>query len=349
MMAHISIATAAVGLAVAMSGATAASAEPMIRASLVDGHVYVSPLTNPSGGELTWLEPGGHFTLLGRGLAAGDPTVTLRHPAVVESHTSTSILHRWQVDRKRVHFLTYSSSQVSSVHSYERYKAIQSCPLEFVKKLTAPVATTLKDDALLQEMKRTSTWEDRGPLLEGNRGFGRGPTNWTSEHFGFDFLPAADGRYEWYVSEHDVKQSRLTRWDSTPPAKKGEKTKWDEVSVLPGVFGNFYATAAGAERNLVTERGPIYAAPRGAKAGTPFKEIWKGPVVEVLIHDADNAKWYGFTKDQYFEVADPIKPKPHTLVIRRDQSVNEPNTTRSWGTDEALDRAVIPTVTDSLC
>ena len=45
--------------------------------------------------------------------------------------------------------------------------------------------------------------------------------------------------------------------------------------------------------------------------------------MDALIHDADNAKWYAFTKDQYFEVADPIKPKPHTIEIRRSKIANE--------------------------
>ncbi len=173
-----------------------------------------------------------------------------------------------------------------------------------------------------------------------NKLLGRGPTQWNSEWFSFDFLPATDGRYEWYVSEHDGKQVRLNRWDSTPPKKKGDKTTWEEVGVwTPAAMGSFFATASGLERNFVTETGRVFAAPRGAKAGTPLKEIWKGPRVEVLIHDADNAKWYAFTKDQYFEIIDPIAPKAHTLVIRRDQSLKEPNTTRSWSANEALDRA----------
>ena len=312
-MAHISITTAAVGLVIMIGGASSIAAEPLIRAVVVDGQVYVSPLTSPGGGEPSWKEPGGHFTLLGQGLAQGDPPITLRHPDVVDGHPfGNKVLHRWQIDRKRVHFLTYGAWEASGVEPFERNKRIQSYPLELVKSLTAPVATTLKDNARRQELDRTRTGGDTDPPGT-NKQLGRPVTGWNSECFRFDFLPATDGRYEWYFSERDGKQSRISRWDSQPPVKKGEKTKWEEMGVwTPGEGGAFFATAAGLDRNFVTETGRVFAAPRGAKAGTPLKEIWKGPPVEVLIHDADNAKWYAFTKDEYFEIADPIKPKPHT-------------------------------------
>ena len=48
----------------------------------------------------------------------------------------------------------------------------------------------------------------------------------------------------------------------------------------------------------------------------------------MLIHDSDHKTWYSFTKDQYFEVADPIKPKPHAIAIRR-----------SWFAEPALETA----------
>ena len=45
-----------------------------------------------------------------------------------------------------------------------------------------------------------------------------------------------------------------------------------------------------------------------AKAGTPLKAVWTGKPVDSLIHDSDRKKWYGFTADQWFEIADPIVP-----------------------------------------
>ena len=79
-MAYISITTAAVGLAIALGCAPSIAAEPLIRAVVVDAQVYVSPLTSPGARELDWLENGGHFTLLGQGLAQSDPPITLRYP-----------------------------------------------------------------------------------------------------------------------------------------------------------------------------------------------------------------------------------------------------------------------------
>lgn len=54
-----------------------------------------------------------------------------------------------------------------------------------------------------------------------------------------------------------------------------------------------------------------------------MKELWKDAPADALIHDADNAKWYAFTKDQYFEIADAIKPKAHTLVVRRAKTADQ--------------------------
>src|SRR5439155_26860573 len=65
-----------------------------------------------------------------------------------------------------------------------------------------------------------------------------------------------------------------------------------------------------------------------ARAGTTLKEVWKGPPVEVLIHDSDAKTWYAFTKDQYFEIVEPIKPKSHSIAIRR-----------AWVADDALKTA----------
>ena len=92
--------------------------------------------------------------------------------------------------------------------------------------------------------------------------------------------------------------------------------------------GPFYVTATGDERFFVTDKGRVYTPPKDAKPGALLKELWKGAPVDVLIHDSDHKKWYAFTKDQYFEVADPIKPKPHALTIRR-----------SWFAEPALETA----------
>jgi hypothetical protein len=101
--------------------------------------------------------------------------------------------------------------------------------------------------------------------------------------------------------------------------------QWDVVGEWTFDWrGPFYVIATGDDRFIVTETGRMFAAPQKAKARTPLKEIWKGePPVDALIHDADNGKWYAFTKDQYFEIADPIKPKAHTVPVRRAKTADE--------------------------
>jgi hypothetical protein len=65
-----------------------------------------------------------------------------------------------------------------------------------------------------------------------------------------------------------------------------------------------------------------------AKPGTALKEIWNGAQVVALIHDSDSRKWYAFTNNQYFEVADPIKPRSHAIPIRR-----------TWDAKQAIETA----------
>jgi hypothetical protein len=106
--------------------------------------------------------------------------------------------------------------------------------------------------------------------------------------------------------------------------------------------GPFYVAAIGDDRYFVTDTGRVFFAPRidrkfppdvpwssndvratkPVKPETKLKDLWKGPPVDVLIHDDDAKTFYAFTKDQWFEIADPIQPKPHNLVIQRAWTAN---------------------------
>ena len=150
----------------------------------------------------------------------------------------------------------------------------------------------------------------------------------------FDFWCRCDKQFEVYVTEPH-KGMRLTRTDHhperelLPQAKDNPEFLWETVNTWKFDWtGPFYVTATGDERFFVTDAGRVYAPPKDAKPGALLKELWKGKPVDVLIHDADHKKWYAFTKDEYFEVADPIKPKPHTLTIHR-----------SWFAEPALETA----------
>lgn len=152
-------------------------------------------------------------------------------------------------------------------------------------------------------------------------------SQWNNESVFFDFLPVTEDRYEWYVSEPEGARTRITRLDSSL-RKKGDQTKWAEAGVWNADFGSrFFAVSSGDDRYFVSDMGHVYFAPRVAKVaktGTPLKETWTGkPPVDALIHDVDSKKWYAFTKDEYFEITDPIKPKPHTLAALKGRTAME--------------------------
>ena len=325
-MLRIATLTIAIGLTLLICTAPSTAAESFIRAVVVDGQVYVSPLSNGGWCEPSWKEQEGHFTLLGQKLVLRDQPVTLKHPSVIESRPFTHVLHRWHVDRKRVHFLRYDPLDVSGVEPFLRNMRIVSFPLALSKGLQTPIPATQEGNVRLHEFDRTSTGEDAGPQEWAIR-MRRHSALWNGGRVFFDFLPAGDSRYEWYASEPDGERNRITRWDSQPAVKKGDSTKWVEAGVWTADVGSaFFATSSGLDRNFVSDTGRVLAAPRAAKAGTPLKEIWKDwkdkPVV-ALIHDADKSKWFAFTKDQYFEATDPIKPSAHTLAINRAKTANE--------------------------
>jgi hypothetical protein len=141
----------------------------------------------------------------------------------------------------------------------------------------------------------------------------------------FDFLPAEDGGYEAYVlAQGKVTRSRVT------PQQNGQESVWIEQRSWEADWaGPFYVAARGGDRYLVTDAGRVFAIPKATPSEFRLKEIWKGkPPVYALIHDADNKKWYAFTKDEYFEITDPVKPRPHTVPVRP-----------AWTADRALETA----------
>ena len=301
------------------------ASEPLLRAAIVDGQVYVSPLSNADGSEPNWKELGGRFTLLGQTLAKSGPIVTLKHHQIVESNLYARVPHRWQLDRTRMHSIHYAEAQTSGIEPFMRHKNIWSCPLKLFKTLETPLALSRESDLRRQEFERNENWEI-APVLLRKLSWHESQAKPAVAHF--DFLPTPDDRYEWYVSEPDGARYRIARSDSQLPLKKGDPTKWTEIGVWTADFnGPFFAVSSGAGRYFVNGEGHVYSAPRAAKpakAGTPLKVVWTGKIpVDVLIHDADNAKWYAFTKDQYFEVTDPIKSVAHTASVRRAKTATE--------------------------
>lgn len=305
-------------------GISPVAAEPLIRAVIVDGHAYVSPILNARSGEPNWEEPGGHFTLLGQQLNLPKVLrVKLKLTDVVEAQTNMSILHRWQVDKERVHFLSFDLWAHSD---FLRGTSIVSYPLELVKNLKTPAESIRESTDRQQEFDRTRTWVDSPVFM---KMIAWSFTQKNKEFVVFDFLAIAEDRYEWYVSVPETAHNRITRLDSSRN-KKVDPIEWAEAGVWIADFGShFFVVSNGNDRYFINDEGNVYFASREAKpgkAGTPLKELWtdwKTEPVNALIHDVDNAKWYAFTKDQYFEVKNPIKPLAHTLDIARADTATE--------------------------
>ena len=305
-------------------GISPVAAEPLIRAVLLDGHAYVSPILNARSGEPNWEEPGGHFTLLGQQLnLRKGPRVKLKLADIVEKQTNMRILHRWQVDTKRVHFL---SCDLWAHSDFLRGTSIVSYPLELVKNLKTPAESIRESTDRQQEFDRTRTWVDSPVFM---KMIAWSFTQKNKEFVVFDFLASAEDRYEWYVSVPEEGQNRITCLYSSRNKKDG-RIEWSEAGVWIANFGSrFFAVSSGDDRYFVNESGNVYFAPPEAipvKEITPLKELWKEwktKPVNALIHDVDNAKWYAFTKDQYFEVKNPIEPLAHTLNIARADTATE--------------------------
>ncbi len=299
-------------------------AEPsLIRAALLEGHVYISPLSNGDGSEPRCEERGGYFTLIYQDLALKGPHVVLKHPYIVNP-SFKSVPHRWQIDKNRVHSLRYNEpwGGGSRDEAFLRDKLIRSTPMELTNSLKTPISPK-EGDLRRDAFERAGLWVDAPALSRRVLQF----AGWNHESLFFDLLPAENGRYEWYASEPEGNRIRITRWDSQPHVKKEEATKWAEVSVWTADVGAAcFVTSSGLNRNFVSSTGRVFEAPRDSKAGTPLKELWKDwktKPVNTLIHDVDNAKWYAFTKDQYFEVKNPIKPLVHALNIARADKATE--------------------------
>jgi len=136
----------------------------------------------------------------------------------------------------------------------------------------------------------------------------------------FDFLDYKIGGYELFV----FAQGKVTRSCIELP-QNGREPDWVKKETWTADWtGPFYVASNGDDRFIVTETGRIFAVPLGAKAGAALKEVWPGKSpVNALIHDSEAKKFYAFTRDQYFEVAADIKPKPHSLALCREWTANK--------------------------
>ena len=234
-------------------------------------------------------------------------------------------LLRWQIIDGKYHCVRYR------FHRIAREGLIFSVPIVAIELISAITKNATND-------QNQYHWKYR-KFVENGPDFNPGQLNRRTEqsivsNVYFDFWSRGGKEYELYTTEpHN--QNLLVRIDyheervPLPEAARNPEFLWETVNTWKFDWtGPFYVTATGDERFFVTDAGRVYTPPKDAKPGALLKELWKGAPVDVLIHDSDHKKWYAFTKDQYFEVADPIKPKPHALTIRR-----------SWFAEPALETA----------
>jgi hypothetical protein len=136
----------------------------------------------------------------------------------------------------------------------------------------------------------------------------------------FDFWIGADHRLELYVLGD---QGQLSRWDYRPDDPAATNgwiwnehwwVKWAEP---------FYVVAGGDRRFFVTESGRVYAAPVGAKPGADLSQIGGDSPLRVLLMDTVTGKAFGFTESHYFEIADRLQPRSHSLKDLRGRTGDE--------------------------
>ncbi len=296
---------------------------PIVRSSIVNHFVYSAGVNKQPNGLHSALG-GGQFSLLRQDLNRRTEPVALDHLYAI--YGGWNALLRWQLIDGKLCCSPYGIATYEAV--YRRTAGISAVPLTALEAVHASRNTP--DFGKKQWDFRDV--DERWPMLGTTLASCAWQTDAIKQQIYFDFWAKSGKRYEVYVTEPH-KGNRLTREDSTPD-KMGqgglyEKLNWTTTSTWTFDWtGPFYVTATGDERFFVTDKGRVYTPPKDAKPGALLKELWKGAPVDVLIHDSDHKKWYAFTKDQYFEVADPIKPKPHTLTIRR-----------SWFAEPALETA----------
>ncbi len=295
---------------------------PVVRATLQDKRVYTSGVV--------WIEPnikwtlgGGKLWLQSMDLIESSEVTSLDY--MLGIHGRRSALLRWQLINGKHYCVAYhpASSEI-------RFGYMQMVPLATIEWANA---NRNHVDFYRDQYRKYEKLIEYGPHLAP---VGRATLlkdESTQRRVFFDFWCRGDKQYEVYVTEpHEG--NRLTRQDFHHERKIGAvpdpQLLWEKVGEWKFDWeGPFYVAAIGDDRYFVTDTGRVFIAPRDAKPGTPLKEIWKGPPVDALIHDSDSKKWYAFTKDEYFEVADPVKPRPHTVSIKR-----------AWTANDALETAV---------
>jgi hypothetical protein len=281
---------------------------PVVRATVVDDRVLLP--TYKSEGILT-LVRGGPNLILDQPLHRAGPPVQLRLsfgqkdklPPMIRPST------RLRIDRHNfyhVYFSPFALGENYDQHDNPQY--LSYIPLDIIR--------------FINKQDRHQSDETREAISKLVVGFQQ-PPMFAGEQF--DYLPVKDGKFEWYYSGMmyekfggGVRRFSVMRWIKLPPL--GDQKYRSEVSKWATPLANDWSegfTVVGVEddRFFVTSAGRLFMAPRAKPTGGALKLLPTELPIRVLIHDTDTDKHYAFTVATYFEIAETIRPRPHTLPI----------------------------------
>jgi hypothetical protein len=318
--------------------APASDSESMVRATIQKNVIYVSGVTGTdsntkrvSGGGKLWLQK----------MSLGDNSEINSLDYMFSTSYRPEALLRWQVRNGQYYCVTYStfSGFGGSTDSATRFGHLNRVSLSAIESANA----SRKEPKFYPDVFRKYRESiELGPHLTPVGMATAFRSEGVQLNVYFDFWCQGDHKLEVYVApsvfpfpdnlgladrprEND---RRLIRADFYPERKiRGDQDpmlQWEVVGEWTHDWsGPFYIAVSGDDRYFVTDTGRVFGAPRAGGRRTALKELWKGKPVEALIHDADSAKWYAFTKAEYFEVAEPFRPIAHTLTIRRSKIADE--------------------------
>ena len=328
---------------------------PVVRGTLDGNYAYTSGVNGRSTG-VYGVSGGGALSTLRQDIL-GDKKLTVLHHSNAIGGGSTALL-RWQLIERRFNYVLYRGGDIT--HSAE----LGAFPLPLLEAAYADGLNASDRQRRYQDYVSSGKdgWGSLGSLIWANHG----EPDAVKKRIFFDIWARGSKLGEVSLTEPHL-GNRLTREDFHPERKirsparnvvssESNELLWERVGEWSFDWtGPFYVAVSEDDRFFVTDTGRVFFAPPSAKPWTPLfepwkgnrafdpakrvyphlkpktplKEIWKGPPVDALIHDSVDGTWYAFTKDQFFDIAETIEPRPHNIVIRR-----------AWTANEALEIAV---------
>jgi hypothetical protein len=329
--------------------ASMAGGPPMVRASLEGNRIYTCG-TEWSDREAR-VSGGGLLVVLRQDLR-GENRLWARQGEMRVGGDATA-LFRWQLIDKNCYFVTYGDNGggLDPGPGFRDRARLRSFSVPMLEAIYAHGLAPADRERRYREFRWSGDpyWRSFGTVLWANRA----ESHEVRRQMYYDIWARGNKFWEVYVTEPH-RNNRLTREDFRPEKVKRDGTSgadaWETIGVWTFDWtGPFHVAVNVEDRYFVADiRTPpkwpelgggglppkgddpalvfgsrIFVAPRGAKPGTPLKEVWKGRRIEALIHDNESKTFFAFTRDEYLEIANPINPKRHNIVVHRSNTANE--------------------------